>query len=44
MNTRALIIALVVAAIAIIIFMSRPFQATVVEQDPGQSPPHAVDQ
>ena len=44
MNTRAMIIALVVAAMAIIIFMSRPFQATVVEEEPGQPSPHAVDQ
>ena len=44
MSTRIMIIALVVAAIAVIILMSRPFQATVVEEQPGQAPRHAVDQ
>lgn len=44
MNIRYLIIGLVVAVIALVIIMSRPFQSTVVEEDPGQPPPHAIDQ
>lgn len=44
MNTRYLVIGLIVAVLAVVIVMSRPFQATVVEEDPGQPSPHAIDQ
>ncbi|MDY6960948.1 MULTISPECIES: hypothetical protein [Pseudorhizobium] len=44
MNIRYLVIGLIIAVIALVIIMSRPFQSTVVEEDPGQPSPHAIDQ
>ncbi|HEV7437125.1 MAG TPA: hypothetical protein VGO22_20015 [Pseudorhizobium sp.] len=44
MNIRVLMIALIIVALALVIFMWRPFQQTVVEEEPGQAPPHAIDQ
>lgn len=43
MNIRYLLIAIVVVLIAIVVFMSNPFQAT-MDEEPGQPSPHAVDQ
>lgn len=44
MSSRAVVIGLVViVVVGAIIFMSRPFQETVVEEEPGQAPPHAID-
>lgn len=44
MNIRVLMIALIIVVLAIVGFMWRPFQQTVVEEEPGQAPPHAIDQ
>ncbi|MCJ8520792.1 hypothetical protein ABID21_003796 [Pseudorhizobium tarimense] len=43
-RTMAIVVIVAIIAIAIVAFLSRPFQQTVVEEDPGQAPPHAIDQ
>ena len=43
-RSMAIVVILAIVAIAIVVFISRPFQQTVVEEDPDQAPPHAIDQ
>ncbi|WP_262913619.1 hypothetical protein [Rhizobium halophilum] len=44
MNMRILVIALIIVVLALLMVVWRPFQQTVIEEEPGQAPPHAIDQ